>query len=163
MRELTRDDAAFVLELLNDRDFIRFIGDRGVRTLEHSRDYIEQGPSRSYADLGIGLLRMSLQSGAPVGLCGLLQRNFLPDPDLGFALLPAFRGTGLCHEAARAVIDDPRAAQFDRISAIVQPDNGASIALLGKLGFVFERRFRVAANEPELLVYAMLRDRASGN
>src|SRR5215471_11105797 len=107
LRELREDDAPFMLQLLNDPDFLRYIGDRNVRTIEQARAYIAAGPMKSYAEFGYGLLLAQLQSNnTPLGLCGLVQRDYLPNPDLGFAFLPQFRAQGYCTEASRAVLDD---------------------------------------------------------
>jgi RimJ/RimL family protein N-acetyltransferase len=96
-------DAAFVVELLNDPSFLQHIGDKGVRTEADACRYLETGPLASYARHGFGLLRVGLrESGEPVGMCGLLKRDWLPDPDIGFALLPRFWRRGYALEAASA-------------------------------------------------------------
>ena len=130
------DDADFVLRQLNDPGFIRFIADRGVRSLDDARAYIRNGPATSYARHGHGLYRVSLKDGTPVGLCGLLRREGLDAPDLGYSLLGEFTGRGYAAEAAAAVLADGRERLgLARILAIVDPDNAASIRLLRKLGF----------------------------
>jgi [ribosomal protein S5]-alanine N-acetyltransferase len=151
LRQLDADDAPFVLELLNDADFLRYIGDRKVRTLEQARAYIANGPVASYREFGFGLLHTSLKDGTPIGLCGLLQRDFLPDPDIGFALLPAYRARGYCAEAAGAVLGHADST-IRRIGAIVQPDNAASLALLAKLGFELDRPFKRSTEDREVLL-----------
>jgi RimJ/RimL family protein N-acetyltransferase len=141
LRHLTGTDAPFMLELLNDPDFIRNIGDRGVRTLEEARRYILTGPEASYEQHGFGLdLVESRQSGLGVGLCGLLRRDCHPDIELGFAFLPAARGQNYAFEAGRAALDfGMRSLGLTRIVALTAPDNMASIRVLEKLGFRFER------------------------
>ena len=95
LRRLTVDDAAFILELVNDPSWLRFIGDRGVRNLDDARSYILKGPVASYEKHGFGLWLVELKAEAtPIGICGLLQRDTLPDVDIGFALLPQFCGQG---------------------------------------------------------------------
>ena len=99
------DDAPFILGLLNDPDFLRYIGDRGVRTLDDAAAYITNGPLASYARHGFGLYLVSLgDTGVPIGISGVLRRDTLPDPDIGFAFLPGFRRQGYALEAARAVL-----------------------------------------------------------
>jgi ribosomal-protein-alanine N-acetyltransferase len=156
LRPLDERDAAFVLELLNQPSFLRFIGDRNVRTLEQARTHIIEGPQRSYRQHGFGLLLVQLQATAtPIGMCGLVKRDYLADPDVGFAFLPEYWSQGFAFEAARAVLDDALAAtDRARILAIVQPDNAASIKLLHKLGMRTAGTIRPSDNEPELLLLA---------
>ena len=141
LRPLTTDDAPFILTLLNEPSFLRFIGDKKVRNLEDARQYILTGPMASYERHGLGLLAVELKaSQTPIGMCGLLKREELPDPDIGFAYLPAFWGQGFAFEAAKAVMNDARESlKLNRILAIVNPDNDASIKLLERLGLKFER------------------------
>jgi RimJ/RimL family protein N-acetyltransferase len=157
LRELRGADAPFILQLLNDPDFLRYIGDRNVRTLEQAQAYIVNGPLKSYSEFGYGLLLTLLRSSdTPLGLCGLVQRDYLPDPDIGFAFLPQFRAQGFCTEASLAVLNDATAnRKFKRIAAIVQPDNAASLGLLKKLGFIVDRPFKRSINDQELLVLAL--------
>ena len=153
LRELRNDDAPFILKLLNDPAFIQYIGDRKVRTLEQAGQYIVHGPAASYRDHGFGLLLVELKSGGtPIGMCGLLQRNYLPDPDIGFAYLPDYRSQGFAKEAANAVIEDATKKKMNRLLAIVQPDNASSLKLLASLGFDAGRTFKVAAGDETLLL-----------
>lgn len=137
LRRLTPGDAEFMLRLLNDPSYVRYIGDRGVRTIEEARSYIVSGPLESYSRHGFGLYLVELkETGEPLGICGLLKRESLPDADLGFALLPAFWGQGYAFEAASAVVRYARSEHgLTRLLAITSQDNDASIALLEKLGF----------------------------
>ena len=153
---LTPDDASFIVELLNDPSFLRFIGDRGVRTEDDARRYIETGPMASYERFGFGLYRVDLKAAAePIGICGLLKRDTLPDADVGFALLPRFRARGYALEAAAAVLASARAMHgVERVLAITALDNVISIGLLEKLGFRFERRARLSDGAAELNVFA---------
>jgi RimJ/RimL family protein N-acetyltransferase len=156
LRRLTPDDAPFILELLNDPSFIRFIGDRGVRTIDDARGYIARGPAASYARFGFGLYLVELTDRAtPIGICGLLKRDALPDPDIGFAFLPEYRRRGFAFESARAVRDYALGSLgLPRILAITDPENAPSIRLLGKLRFVMDRTIVVADGEPELQLFA---------
>jgi ribosomal-protein-alanine N-acetyltransferase len=140
LRRFTLDDAPFVLRLLNDANFLRFIGDRGVRNLIDAKNYLRTGPMASYETHGHGLNAVVLLAGNEfdlcVGMCGILQRDNLPGPDLGYALLPEFTGLGLAEEAARAALEHARdLLQMPEMLATVRPDNVASIKLLHKLGF----------------------------
>lgn len=145
LRHLTPHDAAFILELLNEPEFIRNIGDREVRTLEDARRYIGSGTVTGYEKLGFGLYLVELQEGAtPIGICGFLKRDYLEDVDVGFALRAPFRNQGYAFEAARAVLRyGQEALGLGRIVAITAPDNHASIKLLRRLGLEFERTIQV--------------------
>jgi RimJ/RimL family protein N-acetyltransferase len=141
LRHFNLDDAPFVLTLLNEPSFLRFIGDKKVRTLDDARQYIINGPRASYERHGFGLYRVELAgSNTPIGMCGLLKRDELPDPDIGFAFLPDYWNKGFAFEAATAVLNYAREQlKIHRVLAIVNPDNDASIKLLEKLGLRFER------------------------
>ncbi|HEX6644085.1 MAG TPA: GNAT family N-acetyltransferase [Gemmatimonadales bacterium] len=157
IRELTEEDAPFIVELLNDEAFLRFIGDRQVRTLDDARAYVRNGPLASYAAHGYGLwLVESRDTTAPAGLCGLLRRDYLEDPDIGFAFLPAFRARGYGREAAEAVLAHARSRLgVGTVAAIVSPANTASISLLEKLGFRYERPVEVPGDASGILLYML--------
>jgi ribosomal-protein-alanine N-acetyltransferase len=156
-RPLTADDADFIRDLLNDADFLRFIGDRGVRTGEDARRYIAEGPVASYARHGFGLWLVELRGDrTPIGICGLLKRDVLPEVDLGFAFLPSFRGRGFAHESAAAVLDHAIShLGLRRVAAVVNPENSASIRLLEALGMTFDRMVRLADAAPEIKLFAI--------
>ncbi len=156
LRELSAlDDAAFVLELLNDEAFLRYIGDRGVRTLEDAERYIQDGPVDSYAQNGYGLFCVDVvETGEPAGICGLVKRPALADPDIGFAFLPELRTRGYALEAARAVLEHARHdLGLRRILAIVSPDNERSERLLLKLGMRYECRIRITDERTPLKLF----------
>lgn len=148
-------DAAFILELLNQASFLRYIGDRGVRTLEQAQRYIEDGPVLSYRQHGFGLWRVALKDGGrAIGLCGLLKRDSLPDVDLGFAFLPDWWSQGYAFEAAAAVMEHARRVLgLRRIVAITAVDNAASARLLQKLGFVFEQLLELRPGEAPVKLF----------
>ena len=107
IREAVEGDAHFVNELLNSPGFLRYIGDRGVRSDEDALAYIRKNYHGSYLTNGFGLNIVELKSDAtPVGVCGLVKRDSLPEPDLGFAFLPAFEGLGYGTESASVVLAD---------------------------------------------------------
>ena len=156
LRRMATGDAAFILRLLNEPSFLHFIGDKGVRTLDDARKYIETGPVDSYRRLGFGLYLVVLQeSGASIGMCGLLKRESLEDVDVGFAFLPEFWSRGYALEAASAVVAHGRdALGLSRILAVTTSDNTASIRLLEKLGLAFSRMVRLSEDEAELELFA---------
>ena len=152
LREFTDDDAAFVLRLLNEPSFLRYIGDRGVRSLEDARRYIADGPVAGYARHGHGLMCVDRKSdGATIGMCGVLRRDSLPDPDLGFSFLPEHWSAGYALESAQAAIAHARGTLgLGRIVAITTLDNAPSMRLLEKLGFRFERIIRMGNEDLRL-------------
>lgn len=131
------DDAAFLLRIVNQASWIRHIGDRKVHTLEDAERYIEARMLAPVRALGYGMYVVELkQAGLPIGLCGLVKRDTLPDPDIGFALLDEHAGQGYAIEAAAAVLRHARETlRFARVLAIVAPANDRSARLLVKLGF----------------------------
>ena len=155
LRHLAGDDAPFVLGLLNEPEFIRNIGDRGVRTVEDARRYIQSSPVTGYEKSGLGLYLVELRAGVtPIGLCGLLKRDYLNDVDVGFALREPFRGHGYAFEAAEAVMRHGRdVLGLRRIVAITSPQNHASIRLLQRLGLRFERLLRAPEVDRETSLF----------
>jgi RimJ/RimL family protein N-acetyltransferase len=140
LRRVTDADAEFILDLLNQPSFLRYIGDKGVRNTEDAIRYIQTGPVASYERFGFGLYLVELkETGLPIGMCGLLKRDVLPDVDMGFAFLPDYWSRGYAFEAASAVITHGREVfGLRRIVAITSIENRASIKLLEKLGLGFE-------------------------
>ncbi len=155
LRKLELADDEFILRLLNEDSFLRFIGDKGVRTLTDAREYILQGPMDSYRRFGFGLYLTSLRdSGLPIGICGLVKRDALDDVDVGFAFLSQFRSRGYAAESAAAVLAyGRRQLHLRRIVAITAPDNHASIAVLEKIGLRFERAIKLSEHSPELMMF----------
>jgi len=145
-----------MLGLLNEPSFIRNIGDRGVRTVEDARDYIARGPVASYARFGFGLYLVELRTPlTPIGICGILKRDELPEPDIGFAFLPAYWSQGYALEAATAVCDYARdALDLPRLLAIVSPSNASSIRLLERLDFRFQSMTRLTPETREVKLYS---------
>ena len=151
LRPITVDDAPFILTLLNEPSFLRYIGDKQVRNLDDARQYILNGPVASYERHGFGLLLVELRdSHTPIGMCGLLKRDELPDPDIGFALLPDFWSKGFAFEAAAAVLED---ARLPRVVAITSLDNESSMNLLKRLGFRFERLTKLTDQGEQLKLF----------
>jgi RimJ/RimL family protein N-acetyltransferase len=152
-----QQDAPFILELLNDPSFIRFIGDKGVRTLDEARKYIVNGPVASYQKFGFGLNAVDLkESKIPIGMCGVLKRETLPHPDIGFAFLPAYWKQGYAFESAAAVMKHAREVLgLTQVLAITSPDNEASAKLLNKIGLRFEKLVRLSADADEVKLFSL--------
>lgn len=136
-------DQRFIIELVNDPDWIANIGQRNVSTCEQAEAFLRNGPTGMCEKLGFGLYLVErLADGVPVGMCGLIKRDTLADIDIGYAFLPVARGQGFAHEAARAVLAWGREALgLKRVVAIVTPSNGPSLKLLASLGFADEGTF----------------------
>jgi RimJ/RimL family protein N-acetyltransferase len=151
----TFDDAPVAMALVNDPSFIQYIGDKGVRTLDDAREYLRKGPLASYERHGFGLFKVVRRADAePVGMCGLLKRDTLDDVDLGYAFLPAFWSNGYALESVAGVIDYGRQQhQLTRIVAIVQPDNAASIRVLERSRFAFERSIQLDPDAKPLQLF----------
>ena len=156
LRELTTDDAPFILALVNDPAWIRFIGDKGVRTLDDARSYILAGPVALYRRHRFGLWLVEAKQQGAIGMCGLIRRDTLDHVDIGFAFLPAYRGLGYAREAAAATLAYGRQViGLDRIVAIADPDNASSIGLLERIGLAFERKIRLVPDGPELSLFGL--------
>ncbi len=155
LREFTTDDSAFLLELLNTPTWLQFIGDRGVRTPEQARTYIEEKLIHSYKTAGFGFYLTALKNNnIPIGMCGLVKRDTLEDVDIGFAFLPQHVGNGYAYEAAAAtLIYAKQQLGLTRIVAITNVDNSSSIKLLNKIGLQFEKKVTLTPDE-ELLLFA---------
>ena len=140
LRQLTTDDAAFMLETLNEPSFIRYVADRGVRTVSDAVDYIATKITPSYEQFGFGFYVVELKkTGEPIGICGLVKREKMDDVDIGYSLLDRYSGHGYAYEAAAAVLEYGRSALgLKRVVAFTAPDNERSIKLLEKLGLRFE-------------------------
>ncbi|WP_433853029.1 GNAT family N-acetyltransferase [Stenotrophomonas nitritireducens] len=157
LRPLRDDDGdtAAMLELLNEPGFHRYIGDRGVRTLEQARDCIRAGPMASYERHGYGMYAVERRSdGAWLGNAGLVHRAALPHADVGYALLERHTGHGYALEAVRAVLAHARTALgLSALCAIVAPGNARSVGLLEKLGFQADGTVRLPGKDEDLLLF----------
>lgn len=152
LRHLTEGDAPFVLELVNDPDWLRHIGDKHVRTLADAVRYLRAGPLAMYERHGHGLYAVEvIATGTTVGVCGLVRRSGLEGVDLGFALLPAHRGLGYAYEAAAGTLEYARdVLGLRRVLAVTSPANVASAGLLTKLGMRREGKVALGGEAVDL-------------
>lgn len=150
VRRVTRADAPFLLRLLNEPSWIQNIGDRNIRSLEDAEGYIHNHIQAQYHEHGYGMYLLELSdTRRPIGMCGLVRRDTLPGPDLGFALAPEYAGHGYAREAAHAVVAHAgKELGIETLYAIVKPDNRRSVHLLERLGFKQQGRYHVAEGEP---------------
>ena len=156
LRKITLDDAAFMLDLLNQPSFIQFIGDRGVRTLDDARRIIEDRYLAAYERLGFGIYLTQLRgTSVPIGICGLVKRDGLDNVDIGYAFLPQYWSKGYASEAASAVLGYARSTLgMKRILGITIPGNTSSIRVLEKIGLKFERMIRLPGEETDLKLFS---------
>lgn len=157
IRPFTLDDATFILALVNDSDWLRFIGDKAVKTEDDARRYLIAGPMAMYALHGFGLCAIErTQDRSTIGMCGLIRRQGLEDVDIGYALVPQARGQGFALEAAQAVLEHGLTTlRLGRIVAITDPDNVASTRVLEGIGMRFERHIHMAEGAKRVALYAV--------
>lgn len=157
LSEFDSDDALFILGLLNDPDFIRFIGDKKVRNLTEAEGYIANGPRKSYSENGFGLWKVSKKNeGISIGMCGLIRRESLPYIDIGYAYLPEYRSQGYALEAAKVCVEFAKTVlKLDHLCGITDPDNHRSIQILSKLGMKFSMKVKMPGSETDTNLYLM--------
>ena len=157
LRWFTEDDAELMLAVWNDPAFVKYVGDRGIRSLEEAREALRGGILAMYRDHGYGPYRVArIDDDQPMGICGLFLRDYLDDPDIGFGLLPEYCRSGYAWEASRAILDETRTSlPVERVTAIVSPDNAPSIGLIEKLGLGFVERFTPPGEDKSVLLYAV--------
>ncbi|WP_017381466.1 GNAT family N-acetyltransferase [Paenisporosarcina sp. TG-14] len=157
LRQIFTDDAEFMLSLLNEPDWIKYIGDRGIQTVEAAKQYIQDGPMTMYEEYGIGLYLVELkESETPIGICGLIQRDFLKDVDLGFAISLKYWGCGYACEAANAILTyGTEVLGFRRIVGFTSLDNEKSANLLLKLGMNEEGKMKFVSMTEDVRLFAI--------
>lgn len=157
LRPFILEDSDFILKLLNTKGWIKYIGDRNVKTTEQARQYLENGPLRSYQTNGFGLNLVQLKTNnKPIGMCGLIKRGYLDHPDIGFAFLPDYTGQGYAYEIAKRTVQYALTQlEKEKILAITLPENSSSIKLLEKIGFRYQKNFVDNDTNEELSLYSI--------
>lgn len=160
VRPMQVDDAAFILELLNEPSFLENIGDKGVRTLEDALGYIQSAGWDNYSTHGFGMNTVELSDASTrIGICGLLQRDSLDQPDLGFAYLEAFHGQGFATEAGRGMLQVAREAlSLPTVCAFTAVTNEPSVHVLEKLGLKGGASRLLTDDGPEIRYFERLLD-----
>jgi RimJ/RimL family protein N-acetyltransferase len=158
VRQFELSDAVFITQLLNDDLFIRYIGDKKVRTHENAINYLKTGPMASYEKHGFGLNLVCLKEAfTPIGMCGLLKRDELESPDLGYAFLPEYSGKGYAKEAAENTLKTVmKTGSLDKVLAVTLPDNFRSNKLLETIGFRFKETIELYGSQNNLYEYRSL-------
>jgi len=156
LREFTLADAPFIIELVNSPGWLQFIGDRNVKTEEQAKEYLRNGPLKSYEINGFGLSMVELKADqTPIGMCGIIRRDNLENPDIGFAFLPMFEGKGLAFEIVHVTIGYAKnVLKLPVIFAITMPENKRSIKLLEKIGFNYTRTFTSPTDNVQLKLFS---------
>jgi RimJ/RimL family protein N-acetyltransferase len=156
LRELTLADTPFILALLNSPGWLEFIGDRNVRTEEQAIEYLENGPLKSYQDNGFGLSLVETKDQSQgIGMCGIIRREYLEGPDIGFAFLPEYMGKGYGYEIASATLSYALDTwQLPKVLAIADPTNKKSIRLIEKIGLRLAGTFQLPNKQEELLLFS---------
>ena len=157
LRKLRLSDASFMLELLNTPLWLKFIGDRGVKSIVDAEKYLLNGSLKSYRENGFGFYCVEEKSSKKaIGMCGYVKRDELEDVDFGFAFLPEFIRKGCGFEIAKPTLDFGKTnLKFKRITAIVNPENIPSNNLLKKLGFVLEKTIEFGETKVVLNLYGV--------
>jgi len=148
--ELSIEDAPFFYDLVNDPAWIKYIGDRDVKTIADAKNYLSTKIIPSYKKNGFGFYLVSTKvENLPIGISGLIDRDGLEHVDVGYALLPNFRGEGYAFEATSAILDFAKnTLQIDPIIAITNLDNTKSCQLLERLGLKFDKIIQLE-DDPE--------------
>jgi [ribosomal protein S5]-alanine N-acetyltransferase len=145
VRHISASDSAFILNLMNEPSYLKFIGDRNIRSEESAREYIQSKFVQSYNENGFGLYLVELkESRIPIGICGLVKRPRLNNPDIGFAFLPEYWGKGYALESCREIVKYARSLKHKKLLAITSLNNEASIKLLEKLGMKFAMHIKLS-------------------
>lgn len=157
LKPTSEEDAAFMYRLLNSPTWLRYIGDRNVRSVEEAATYIRNRVTAQLERLGYAnytVIRKSDQE--KLGVCGLYDREGLEGIDIGFAFLPEHEKQGYALEAAlevkRAGIEEFGISQ---IKAITAKDNVASQRLLEKLGLKYSKLVQLPNDAEELLLFEL--------
>jgi RimJ/RimL family protein N-acetyltransferase len=122
VRQFELSDAPFIVRLLNDDLFIRYIGDKNIRTQEDAINYLKTGPMASYKKHGFGLNLVCLkETHTPIGMCGLLKRDELESPDLGYAFFARIQRQRLCEKGCGKYLKNRYENLFTRQSCCCHP------------------------------------------
>lgn len=158
LRQLILTDTPFIIELLNTEGWIKYIGERNVKNADQARQYLINGPIKSYEENGFGLCAVTLKNtNIPIGMCGLIKRDYLPHPDIGYAFLPQYNGQGYAFEITKAVLQHAfTELKKEKILAITLPENKNSVKLLHKLGMKYEEIFVDEKSNETLERYGIL-------
>lgn len=151
LRPINTEDAAFILELVNSEGWLKNIGDRNIKNDTDATNYI----LRILANTNFFYHVIEhLETNEKLGILTFLQREDYSNPDIGFALLPQFEKNGYVFEASQIYLEEiSKLNVYQEILGITIPANFASIKVLEKLGFQFDKK--IEKNEEKLNVYSL--------
>ena len=151
----SEQDAAFIFELFNTPKWIKYIGDRNIRTVENARDYIQTKMIPQLKRLGYSSYTVLRKSdNVKMGTCGLYDRDGLEGIDIGFAFLPSYERKGYAFESANKLMHAAfHEFGLTEINAITVKENVPSQRLLEKLGLILESTTKLPGDDEELLLY----------
>ncbi|MGI9201533.1 MAG: GNAT family N-acetyltransferase [Woeseiaceae bacterium] len=161
IRRLTLADADLMLSVWNDPAFYKYVGDRGIHTIDDARVALQEGAFQLYEKYGYGPFRIAIrENDQAIGTCGLFRREGFDDPDIGWSILPEFCGKGFAYEAACAVLEyGITDVSLTRVVAFISAENAPSIGLAKKLGLRYERMTRLVGDDEDVCLYSMTHDR----
>lgn len=155
LSHISTSDIQLIFDIFTDPVCIRFIGDRGIRSLEDAKSYIAERFVGHYEKHGFGMYKVSFNNEG-IGICGLIQRDESNPPDIGFAFLTDFRGGGYCTEAAKAVLNyELEKHDLAEILAFTDPENMASQKVLEKLGMQRKEITQLPGQDFDSLIFVL--------
>lgn len=157
LSKITLDDAPFLLELMNTPGWLKYNGDRNVRTLDQAINHIKNNQLKCYETVGFGYYKLQVKAEdlKTIGTSGLLKRDNLKHVDIGFSLLPDYHGKGFGFEAASEIMKIAKNTfNIKTLCAITLPINQPSIHLLEKLGLSYQKTVKPFDEDKELLLFA---------
>jgi RimJ/RimL family protein N-acetyltransferase len=157
IRALTIIDAGFMLQLMNSSTWIKNIGNRNVTDTTTASNYIATNIINSYNINGFGLFLVILKKdNQAAGICGIVKREGLTTPDLGFALMPKYEGKGIATEASKAVVKYAKESlQLSALAGITKAENIASIRVLEKVGMEFKQMIQLPKDPNFFSLFSM--------
>jgi len=158
LKPTSEEDATFIFELLNTEKWLKYIGDRNIKTVESAKEYIKIKMLPQLKRLGYSNYTVIRKSdNIKIGTCGLYDREELEGIDIGFAFLPEYEKNGYAFESANKLIDLAfHEFGIDEIKAITIKDNISSQKLLVKLGLTLDGTTKLPKEDKELLLYKII-------
>ncbi len=155
--KIALEDASFLLDLVNTPSYIKYIGDKKLRTQSDTEDYIKNTHFKSYESHNFGFYKVlyKAENNKPIGTCGFVKREQLEHVEIGFGFLPEYEGQGFGYESSKALLEIGKSVfNFKKITAITLPTNTRSIKLLEKLELAYEKKIKPFEDDEELLLFA---------
>lgn len=155
IRPMNLEDKEVIFELYNSPKFIKYIGNRNIKTIADAENYIKDKFLPQFEKLGFGNYMVIVKDGnKKIGGVGIFEREGLEVVDIGFSLLEEFEGKGYAYEAAQKVMSvGMNQFGLKKISAITSKDNFSSQKLIEKLGLKFKKYVTLPNEEEELMYY----------